>query len=240
MNALRCAIVVFPGSNCDVDARRALREVLGYEARYVWHTERDLSGFDAVVLPGGFSYGDALRGGALARLSPVMEAVAAFAERGGPVLGICNGMQVLCEARLLPGALHRNRDLRFHCHPVHVRVEDAGTPFTAACRPGEVLRLPVAHGEGCYLLPPREREALERRRQVIFRYVAASGEVDDAANPNGSVAGIAGVCNAARNVVGLMPHPERAVEPLLGSADGRGVLSSVARWLAGRATAGAH
>ncbi|HEX6988632.1 MAG TPA: phosphoribosylformylglycinamidine synthase subunit PurQ [Bacillota bacterium] len=235
----RFGVVVFPGSNCDVDARRALGEVLGQEVVDLWHAGTDLQGCDALVLPGGFSYGDALRAGAIARFAPIMEAVERFATAGGPVLGICNGFQILCEAGLLPGALHRNRDLKFHCHDVHVRVETDRTPFTRGLTVGEVLRLPIAHGEGCYTAPPEVLEELERRRQVVFRYVDARGEATAAANPNGSAANIGGICNAAGNVVGLMPHPERCVERLLGGEDGRRILEAAVRWLAGdRAPAG--
>ena len=230
----RFAVVVFPGSNCDVDAHRALGEVLGQDVAYVWHADTDLDGFDAVVLPGGFSYGDALRAGAIARFAPIMGAVERFARSGRPVLGICNGFQILCEAGLLPGALHRNRDLRFHCHDVHVRVETDRTPFTWGLRPGEVLRLPIAHGEGRFVAPPEVLDELERRGQIVFRYVDERGEATDAANPNGSARNIAGVCSEQGNVVGLMPHPERCVEALLGGEDGRRILEAAIRWLAER------
>ena len=228
---MRFSIIVFPGSNCDHDAYEAVTRVMGQQGALVWHKDTDLQGADAVILPGGFSHGDYLRTGAIARFSPVMREVAAFAARGGPVLGICNGFQVLLEAGLLPGAMLRNVGLQFRCEHVHVRVDQTDTPFTAACRPGQVLRMPIAHGEGNYFAPPEVLDRLERGRQVVFRYCDASGAVTDEANPNGSARGIAGICNAARNVVGLMPHPERACERVLGSDDGRAILESAARWL---------
>jgi phosphoribosylformylglycinamidine synthase I len=219
-------IVVFPGSNCDHDAYHAAKHVLGQDAEFIWHKDEDLKGADVLILPGGFSYGDYLRTGAIARFSPIMHAVRAFAARGGPVLGICNGFQILLEAGLIPGAMLRNRSVKFQCEHVHVRVEQLDTPFTAACRPGQVLRLPIAHGEGNYFAPPDVIARLEANRQIIFRYTNAAGQVTDEANPNGSAAAIAGLCNEARNVVGLMPHPERACESALGSADGLCVFES--------------
>ncbi len=224
---MKYAVVVFPGSNCDHDAYHAVRHVLGQPAEFLWHKDTTLKGADVVILPGGFSYGDYLRTGAVARFSPVMRAVSAFAAEGGPVLGICNGFQVLTEAGLLEGALLRNRELKFRCEHVHVGVDQVDTPFTAGCTQGQVLRLPIAHGEGNYFASPEVLDRLERERQVIFRYVAADGEATDAANCNGSLNNIAGICNARRNVVGLMPHPERACEPSLGSTDGLVLLSSV-------------
>jgi phosphoribosylformylglycinamidine synthase len=224
---MKFAVVVFPGSNCDHDAYHAAKHVLGQEAEFVWHKESSLKGADVVILPGGFSHGDYLRTGAIARFSPVMDAVRAFAEAGGPVLGICNGFQVLLEAGLLPGAMLRNAGLKFRCEHVHVRVERTDTPFTSACAPGAVLSLPIAHGEGNYFADPGTLDALERERRVIFRYVTADGTEDPAANPNGSARNIAGICSERRNVVGLMPHPERACEPMLGSGDGRILFESV-------------
>src|SRR5687767_9868052 len=228
---MKFAVVVFPGSNCDHDAHYAASQVLGHEAELVWHKDTSLRGADAVILPGGFAHGDYLRTGAIARFSPIMQEVTRFAAAGGPVLGICNGFQVLLEAGLLPGAMLRNRSLHFRCEHVHVKVEHTDTPFTAAARPGQVLRIPIAHGEGNYYAEPEVIERLERNRQVIFRYVTASGEATDAANPNGSVHNIAGITNEARNVVGLMPHPERACELAVGSADGLVVLQSVLKAL---------
>ena len=217
---MKFAVVVFPGSNCDHDAHHAAQHVLGQEAELVWHKDTSLGGADVVVLPGGFAHGDYLRTGAIARFSPIMQEVKKFAAAGGPVLGICNGFQVLLEAGLLPGAMLRNRHLHFRCEHVHVKVEQTDTPFTGACRPGQVLRIPIAHGEGNYYAEPEIVAKLEKNRQVIFRYVTAAGEVTDDANPNGSVSSIAGLCNETRNVVGLMPHPERACELAVGSADG--------------------
>jgi len=228
------AVVVFPGSNCDHDAWYAAKHILGQEARFVWHKETSLHGADVVVLPGGFSHGDYLRTGAIARFSPVMRSVAEFAAAGGPVLGICNGFQILLECGLLPGAMLRNRDVRFHCEFVHVRVERTDTLFTRRCQPGQVLRIPIAHGEGNYHAPPETVADLEAAGRVVFRYANAEGQVVEAANPNGSINGIAGICNAGRNVVGLMPHPERACEALVGSADGRVLFESVVDALAGR------
>jgi phosphoribosylformylglycinamidine synthase len=228
------AVIVFPGSNCDHDAWYAAGRVLGQEARFVWHKETSLAGADVVVLPGGFSHGDYLRTGAIARFAPVMAAVREFADRGGPVLGICNGFQILLECGLLPGAMLRNRDVRFHCEFVHVRVERTDTPFTANCRPGQLLRMPIAHGEGNYYAPPQMLAQLEAEGRIVFRYADALGQVSEAANPNGSLHSIAGLCNAGRNVVGLMPHPERACEPIVGSADGRVLFESAVATLAAR------
>jgi phosphoribosylformylglycinamidine synthase subunit PurQ / glutaminase len=223
---MKFGIVVFPGSNCDHDAYHAVKHVLGQDAEFVWHKDTDLKSADVVILPGGFSYGDYLRTGAIARFSPIMNAVRAFAERGGPVLGVCNGFQILLEAGLIPGAMLRNRSVKFQCEQIHVRVDQTDTPFTAACRPGQVLQLPIAHGEGNYFAPPEVIARLEANGQVVFRYTNAAGLVTDEANPNGSVAAIAGLCNDRRNVVGLMPHPERACESALGSADGLLVFES--------------
>jgi phosphoribosylformylglycinamidine synthase subunit PurQ / glutaminase len=224
---MKFAVVVFPGSNCDHDAYHAAKVVLRQDAHLVWHKDTSLEGADAVILPGGFAHGDYLRTGAIARFSPIMPAIVDFARAGGPVLGICNGFQVLLEAGLLPGAMLRNRDLKFHCEQVVVRVEQADTPFTLRAATGQTLRLPVAHGEGNYYAPPEVVRELEAARRVIFRYCDPRGNVNDASNPNGSVNGIAGICNDARNVVGLMPHPERACEAALGSADGLVLFESV-------------
>jgi phosphoribosylformylglycinamidine synthase I len=226
---MKFAVVVFPGSNCDHDAYHAVKHVLGQDAALVWHKDTSLGNADVVILPGGFSYGDYLRTGAIARFSPIMQAVSAFARSGGPVIGICNGFQVLLEAGLLPGAMLRNRSVKFQCEFVHVRVEQTDTPFTQACQPNQILRLPIAHGEGNYYAEPDVLERLERGRQVIFRYTTEGGVVTDAANPNGSANNIAGICNERRNVVGLMPHPERASEAIVGSADGLVVLESAVR-----------
>jgi len=229
---MKFAIVVFPGSNCDHDAYHAAKHVLGHDAEFVWHKETELKGADVVVLPGGFSHGDYLRTGAIARFSPVMAAVRDFAQSGRPVLGICNGFQILCEAGLLPGAMLRNRDLKFHCEHIFVRVEQSDTPFTTRAAKGQVLRIPIAHGEGNYYAAPEVVGRLEAAGQVIFRYCDARGQLTEAANPNGAVNGIAGICNADRNIVGLMPHPERACEPALGSVDGLVLFESVVTQLA--------
>jgi phosphoribosylformylglycinamidine synthase len=224
---MKFSIVVFPGSNCDHDAYHAAKHVLGQQAEFVWHKETTLRNADVVVLPGGFSHGDYLRTGAIARFSPIMAAVAEFAATGGPVLGICNGFQILCEAGLLPGAMLRNRDLKFHCEHVGVRVEQTDTPFTALAAKGQVLHIPIAHGEGNYFADASVIAELEMSRRVIFRYCDPQGRVTDDANPNGAVNNIAGICSVGRNVVGLMPHPERACEPVLGSADGLVLFESV-------------
>ena len=237
---MKFAVVVFPGSNCDHDAHYAAEHVLGQEAELVWHKDTSLRGADVVVLPGGFAHGDYLRTGAIARFSPIMAEVQKFAAAGGPVLGICNGFQVLLEAGLLPGAMLRNNVLQFRCEHVYVRVEQTDTPFTVAATAGQVLRIPIAHGEGNYYAEPEVITRLEQNRQVIFRYTTAAGEVTDAANPNGSVNNIAGLCNERRNVVGLMPHPERACELAVGSADGLVLFESVVKALSQGAFAAAR
>ncbi len=224
---VRFAVLVFPGSNCDHDAYHAAKHVMGQEARFVWHKEASLGEADVVVIPGGFSYGDYLRSGAIARFSPVMQDVVRFANEGGLVLGVCNGFQVLCEAGLLPGALMRNASLRFGCKDVYLRVENAQTPFTNAMTEGQSLLIPVAHGEGNYHADAETLDRLEAEGRVVFRYATAEGEVTGAANPNGSARGIAGIVNEAGNVLGMMPHPERCVEGLLGSADGALVFQSL-------------
>jgi phosphoribosylformylglycinamidine synthase subunit PurQ / glutaminase len=236
---MKFGVVVFPGSNCDHDAYYALGNVLDQPVEFLWHRSEQLSGVDAIILPGGFSYGDYLRTGAIARFSPVMRAVEKFARDGGLVLGICNGFQILCEAGLLPGALHRNAGLRFICRQVHIRVEATDTPFTSAAAPGQVLQIPIAHAEGNYFCDEATLAELNRNRQIIFRYATADGREDAAANPNGSLANIAGVCNRERNVVGLMPHPERAVEAALGSTDGLVIFRSLIESLTRQATVSA-
>ncbi|HVC44904.1 MAG TPA: phosphoribosylformylglycinamidine synthase subunit PurQ [Candidatus Binataceae bacterium] len=231
---MKWGVVRFPGSLDDADALHALGEVLGQDAAMLWHKDEVLGGAECIVLPGGFSYGDYLRCGAIARFSPIMRSVARFAAEGGLVIGICNGFQILCEAHLLPGALMRNRSLAFVCDFVTVRVENAATPFTRAARAGEILRLPIKHGEGCYVAPEEELRAMEERGQVLLRYVDESGAASDAANPNGSMRSIAGVANQGFNVFGLMPHPEHAVEMALGGEDGRRIFASI---IAGAASA---
>jgi len=222
---MKAGVIVFPGSNCDRDAYHALRDVLGYSVDYLWHDEApDLSDYGLVIVPGGFSYGDYLRPGAIARFARIMDSLRAYAERGGRVLGICNGFQILCEAGLLPGALTRNIELKFRCMPVHIRVENTETPFTRQYRQGEVLQIPIAHGDGRYVCDEATLQHLRTSGQIIFRYCSATGALGEAWNPNGSVDHIAGVANAQFNVLGMMPHPERACEMLLGSEDGRKLL----------------
>lgn len=224
---MRFGIVVFPGSNCELDCQWILQSVLRQEAELVWHKEKDLNGYDCLILPGGFAHGDYLRTGAIARFSPIMKAVEQYARRGGLVLGICNGFQILCEAGLLPGALLRNTSLNFICRHVYMRVETTETPFTVACTAGQVLRVPINHNEGRYYADAETLAHLRDKNQVVFRYVTSAGEVSDEANPNGSLDHIAGVCNEQRNILGLMPHPERAAEELLGSASGRILFESI-------------
>jgi phosphoribosylformylglycinamidine synthase len=224
---MNIGVVVFPGSNCDHDCQYVFRDVLGQDVTMVWHKETSLTGLDAVILPGGFSYGDYLRTGAIARFSPVMGAVKQFAADGGLVLGICNGFQILLEAGLLPGAMLRNESLHFICNDVCVRVENAATPFTGACKPGQVLKIPVAHADGNYYTDPVTLAGLQANAQIVFRYCAPDGKVTPEANPNGSLDNIAGIRNAAGNVLGLMPHPERCAESVLGNEDGRLILASM-------------
>lgn len=228
------AVLQFPGSNCDQDVVHVLRNVLGHSARLLWHKENSLGAADAVIIPGGFSYGDYLRTGAIARFSPVMEAVQRFAAQGGLVLGICNGFQILCEAGLLPGALIRNRSLQFRCEHVFLKTLTTDSPFTKQIPPGKLLRLPVAHGEGCYFADQATLAGLKAQNQILWRYVDAQGQDTESSNPNGSLENIAGICNETRNVAGLMPHPERASEPILGSADGRLVFDSLISALEGK------
>ena len=224
---MRFGVVVFPGSNCDEDAYHAAKNLFGQEVEYLWHKDADLKGADVLILPGGFAHGDYLRTGAMARFSPIMGPVRTFADRGGPVLGICNGFQILLESGLLPGAMLRNRGLKYRCEHVCLRVEHADTPFTSSATAGQVLRIPIGHGEGNYFAPPDMLRQIETGGQVILRYTNPTGELDEDWNPNGSVHAVAGLCNAARNVVGMMPHPERACETLLGGTDGRVIFDSV-------------
>ncbi|MDQ1557036.1 MAG: phosphoribosylformylglycinamidine synthase subunit PurQ / glutaminase [Pyrinomonadaceae bacterium] len=229
---MKFGVIVFPGSNCDHDAYHVISKHVGQPVSFIWHRETDLAEYDALIIPGGFSYGDYLRVGALASFSPVMSSVKEFAARGGLVLGICNGFQILCESGLLPGALMRNRDLHFVCQHVRVRVENADTPFTNELRRGQILSMPVAHADGNYTCDDETLEELQREDRIIFRYCDAEGRTTPEANPNGARDSIAGICNRGRNVVGLMPHPERACEDLLGSSDGRGLFHSLAATLA--------
>ena len=231
---MRVGILVFPGSNCDYDMYRALRDTVVVEAEYIWHQTRQLSGYDAIVVPGGFSYGDYLRAGSIARFAPAMEAVRDFAEKGKAVIGVCNGFQILLEAGLLPGAMLRNQHLSFLCQWVYVRVENTNTPLTFGLKRGQVLKIPIAHKEGNYYATPEMLRDIERKRQVAFRYCDCEGRVTEEANPNGSLAAIAGVTNDRGNVVALMPHPERAVEACLGSTDGLALLGAVQKWVSQR------
>jgi len=228
------AILQFPASNCDQDAVHAVR-ILGHSARLVWHKQHSLEGANAVVVPGGFSYGDYLRCGAIARFSPVMQAVQEFAAQGGLVLGICNGFQILCEAGLLPGALVRNRGLQFRCEHVFLKVLNHQTPFTCAIPENTPLRIPIAHGEGCYFADPATLDGLGREGRILWQYCDATGELSERATPNGSLSQIAGICSAQRNVAGMMPHPERASESVLGSEDGRWIFQSMIQSLEQRA-----
>lgn len=233
---MKFGVVVFPGSNCDHDTYYALSEVLGQPTEWMWHQSTEVNHLDAIVLPGGFSYGDYLRTGAIARFSPVMQAVEKFARRGGLVLGICNGFQVLLEAGLLPGAMLRNRTLKFICRFVHLRVETTATPFTAAARRGQVLKIPIAHMEGNYFAEEPALRELERNHQIVLRYATPAGEIadDEETNPNGATGNIAAICNRERNVLGMMPHPERAAEPLMGSTDGLVIFQSMVQFLVAR------
>jgi phosphoribosylformylglycinamidine synthase subunit PurQ / glutaminase len=235
---MRFAVVVFPGTWSDGDCFYVLDTLLGQEVDYVWHREHDLSKYDCVVLPGGFSYGDYLRAGAIARFSPLMEAVAEHAERGGLVYGICNGFQIVCEAGLLPGVLRRNDSLQFRCQPTYLRTENAETAFTSQCKRAQVLEIPISHGEGSYYADPGTLSKLEASGRVVFRYVTPEGEVTAEANPNGSLNNIAGIVNERGNVLGMMPHPERASEKLMGSEDGmfiwRSILQSGVAALSGK------
>jgi len=224
---MKFGVITFPGSNCDHDAYHVVGEVAHQPVTFLWHESHDLENCDAIIVPGGFAYGDYLRTGAIARFSPVMESVKKFADGGGIVLGICNGFQILCEAGLLPGAMMRNAGLKFVCKFVGIRVETTDTPFTSACREGEVLQVPIAHMDGCYFCDDAAYAQLERERRIVFRYADKNGELTADANPNGSLHNIAGICNEGRNVMGLMPHPERAAEPQLGSADGFKVFQSL-------------
>jgi phosphoribosylformylglycinamidine synthase I len=234
---MKFGVVVFPGSNCDHDAFYAVGNILKKPVEFIWHQSQDLAGCDAIILPGGFSYGDYLRTGAIARFSPVMKSIQRFAKSGGIVLGICNGFQILCEAGLLPGAMMRNSGLRFICRHVHIRVEETDTPFTYAATKGQILKIPIAHSDGNYNVDAATLAELERNRQVLFHYTNQEGTDDAAGNPNGSMHNIAGICNRQRNVAGLMPHPERAVESALDSSEGLVILKSMAEALAGAAKA---
>jgi len=224
---MRFAIIVFPGSNCDHDCYHIVRHVIGRSADFVWHKEKDLSGYDAVILPGGFSYGDYLRTGAIARLSPIMNAVEKFAREGGLVLGICNGFQILLEAGLLPGAMLRNRSLKFICKDVYLRVDNINTPFTMNYLENQIVRMPIAHAEGNYYVDQETLRHLQKNNQIVFRYADPEGRISEEANPNGSLDNIAGICNERGNVLGMMPHPERCGEEILGGTDGYTLFESM-------------
>ncbi len=230
---MKVGIVVFPGSNCDLDVKYAVQDVMGHEAEYIWHRNKDVGKYDCIVLPGGFSYGDYLRGGAIARFSPVMEAVSEYALGGGLVLGICNGFQILLEAGLLPGAMRKNDNLQFRCQNTHLRVVNSKTPFTNACRKGEVLQIPIAHSDGNYYADAETLKELEDSGRVVFRYCNPSGEPTPESNPNGSVNNIAGICNHGGNVLGMMPHPERCMEEIMSGTDGVKIFISMINFLEG-------
>lgn len=231
---MKFGVIVFPGSNCDHDAYHVISKHVGQPVNFIWHKETDLSDYDAVIVPGGFSYGDYLRCGALAKFSPVMSAVKDFAARGRFVFGICNGFQILCEAGLLPGALIRNKNLHFICKHVNLKVENNHTPYTSEIEAGDVLSIPIAHAEGNYVCDDETFNQLEENGQIVFRYCDESGEITDEANPNGARSNIAGICNLDRNVLGMMPHPERACEGLLGSNDGRNIFRSLTKAISSR------
>ena len=224
---MKFGVIVSPGSNCDLDAYYTIKDLLGQPVEYIWHQQKSFSGFDCLILPGGFTYGDYLRPGAIASFSPVMEAVITFSRKGGLVLGICNGFQVLTEAGLLPGALYRNSQLRFNCRQTFLRVENNSLPFTRNYRPDQVIQIPVAHGDGNYYCDPGTLTLLEKEKRIVFRYVDAGGRATAEANPNGSLHNAAGVCNKEGNVLGMMPHPERASEDLLGSSHGKILFDSI-------------
>ena len=229
---MKVAVLVFPGSNCDRDCEYVIRHLLGQSVQFVWHKESNLKGFDLVIIPGGFSYGDYLRAGAIARFSPIMAEVDKFARGGGLVIGICNGFQILVETGLLPGALFRNQTLKFICQKVYLRVDQADTPFTSLYSASQVIQLPIAHGEGCYWADEVTLARLHQHRQIVFRYCTERGEATDFANPNGSMENIAGICNRERNVLGMMPHPERQAEGILGGQDGRLIFESALQQMA--------
>jgi phosphoribosylformylglycinamidine synthase subunit PurQ / glutaminase len=228
---MKFGVVIFPGSNCDHDAYHVISKVIGQPVDFIWHKDTEINGYDAIILPGGFSYGDYLRTGAIARFSPVMTPLKQYAAEGGLVIGICNGFQILCESGLLPGALLRNRGLKYICEHVNLRVEQTDSPFTGCYQKGNILSVPIAHGEGNYFCDDATLNELESENRIIFRYCESNGEITDAANPNGSIHNIAGICNRERNVLGMMPHPERAAEGALLSKDGRSVFLSMADYL---------
>jgi phosphoribosylformylglycinamidine synthase len=228
---MKCGVVIFPGSNCDFDTYHVLRDVYGQDTVFLWHKDHSLQNCDIVILPGGFSYGDYLRSGAIARFSPLMQELQEFADRGGMVLGICNGFQVLLELGLLPGAMLRNKNLKFLCRHVHLRIENISTPFTSRSENGRILRIPIAHFDGNYYSDPQRLDELKKHNRIIFRYCSADGKIDEESNVNGSMESIAGLINSGGNVMGMMPHPERASEAILGSEDGRVIFDSIFHYL---------
>jgi phosphoribosylformylglycinamidine synthase subunit PurQ / glutaminase len=231
---MKFGIIVFPGSNCDHDSYHAAITSTGQQATMLWHDSHNLENCDAIVVPGGFAYGDYLRTGAIARFAPIMQQVSKFAAAGGQVIGICNGFQILCEAGLLPGALMRNAGLKYVCKFVNIRVDNADTPFTSACKPGEILRIPIGHMEGNYYCDAQTLQSLQKQNRIVFRYSSTDGKITADANPNGSLDNIAGICNEGRNVLGMMPHPDRSSDPLLGSSDGAKIFKSMAMSTVGR------
>ncbi len=234
---MKFGIVIFPGSNCDHDVYHVAKHVLGHEAAFLWHKDDGFAGVDCIVLPGGFAHGDYLRTGAMARFSPIMKAVEGFADRGGMVFGICNGFQILCEAGLLPGALVRNAGLQYICRDVFLRCDRQDTPYTGRIKPGTVLKIPIGHGEGCFFAPEETLKSIEEKKQVVFRYCDSGGQITTESNPNGSLRSIAAVCNERGNVMGMMPHPDRCAEEVLGNADGRRIFDSIVHsWTQARRT----
>ncbi|MDD2620365.1 MAG: phosphoribosylformylglycinamidine synthase subunit PurQ [Syntrophomonadaceae bacterium] len=228
---MKFGVVVFPGSNCDADCYHVIKDVMQEEVNYIWHQEANLKDYDALILPGGFSYGDYLRTGAIAKFSPVMSSVISFAEHGGLVIGICNGFQILLEAGLLPGAMLRNQSLQFICKPVYLKVKNSDSPFTKQIPEGQLLKIPIAHGEGNYFCDEKTLEELQSEKRVLFTYCGPNGEENEEYNPNGSIANIAGIINRQRNVLGMMPHPERCSESILGGKDGQIIFASMVKWL---------
>ena len=227
---MKFGIVVFPGSNCDHDCFYVINDILGQPVRYIWHKDKHIDNYDCIILPGGFSYGDYLRTGAIARFSPIMKPLMDFASKGGMVIGVCNGFQILLEAGLLPGAMLRNRDTHFICKYVYIKTENSDTIFTRSCKKGQILNIPIAHNEGCYYIDEKGQKELEANRQIVFRYSSREGIVNDKYNPNGAIDNIAGIVNKKGNVLGMMPHPERSAEPVLGSSDGLFIFNSIMKW----------
>jgi len=231
---LKFGVVVFPGSNCDHDAFYSVKSVIKQDVEFIWHKEKKIGHLDCIILPGGFSYGDYLRTGSIARFAPVMNSISDYAENGGLLVGICNGFQILTELKLLPGALLMNSTLRFICKHVHIKAENAETPFTNKIREGQILKIPIAHKEGNYFISPEELDKLEKNRCIVFKYCDENGKIIDSANPNGSLDNIAGICNEKRNILGMMPHPERAMEDVLGSSDGKIIFESIVDFIRNR------